>query len=927
MRAVIGLIFSLVLALCAVSQASAISLYEEDFVVKPELLSREMQLALTKEHALSTLKQQLSLVEKQNNNYEMDPEYWHLKAMVECKQQKHTDALQDITRAIELSRAQRGAADDNFVLDRAIIKSKLGMFQAAVEDCHAVNPSWRSIWALSNVLKAGERFSEADRVLKDAVYDATLDEDLSYEGNWQLQQLFAAAGGVNPKVPTLRRGSADEIFAAIDAISRLDKLPTGSELRGILKVEWIPNTYDKYQSYKPTTQPCGPFRSVWLESTDPGLECLHLNVERSVSTIKEDEIRARYNAKTWEELYPGGISGCSGPERVISSTQGCVDRSFVFPPENRIGLMSVIFKWTNKALIPKAVPQLPLGISPKQFAERFNKVGSASSPPMVWTPELVIDKPRQAPHITCGNETFVGYFTDDKAKLVGINIESSDHDATTFWSAVKAVMESVYPSMLQAERDKLLNEMGLEPGDAPPSTFTHFVREGIKFEYTPPKKQNGCSMHVSRDASSPLSDLNIAPGYAEGPNTAEPVKPAAQTSTPQKSLEELLQSMRIGTSSLTEDKSRAALLRQLGPSIIRPTVQAMSLETANSQAWTSMAAACGPAVAAMDLSLQKPLYELLSDPHPPVRAAAAFILAVVASENNGSLPNSTGIKLCGLLEDPNVSVRHTTAQVLANISFTNPAVLPALQKALRGDSDPWVRCECAASLGNNLSRQGQKHIDPIVSTLASAVENDESAEVRAAAAGALENADSHRELAIPKLILGLADPSAEVHRACLATLARYGSEAQSAIPEISKDLDDLSLREVDSYSSALSRFGKSASVCLPKLIATIEAHGDDRYREIDGGFVELCRRLQEKAAPAVPILIDMLNRDHYDKKRSVIGVLAIIGPQAAAAESALVRIAETDPELKSQCVVALERIRTGSGTADQMDQQFFGWVY
>lgn len=74
MRAVIGLIFSLVLALCAVSQASAISLYEEDFVVKPELLSREMQLALTKEHALSTLKQQLSLVEKQNNNYEMDPD-------------------------------------------------------------------------------------------------------------------------------------------------------------------------------------------------------------------------------------------------------------------------------------------------------------------------------------------------------------------------------------------------------------------------------------------------------------------------------------------------------------------------------------------------------------------------------------------------------------------------------------------------------------------------------------------------------------------------------------------------------------------------------------------------------------------------------------------------------------------------------------
>jgi len=147
--------------------------------------------------------------------------------------------------------------------------------------------------------------------------------------------------------------------------------------------------------------------------------------------------------------------------------------------------------------------------------------------------------------------------------------------------------------------------------------------------------------------------------------------------------------------------------------------------------------------------------------------------------------------LTKLLADPDANVRAGAAQSLGKMGATASEAVPALIRGL-GDKESSVRNKVAVSL----SRMGSRAVTALSEAL-----QDESINIRLAAAQTLALCGSNAQAAVPALTEALKDSKAIVRRNAAFALGKVGPSAIDAVPALVGRLKDKD-EEVRTYAAA-----------------------------------------------------------------------------------------------------------------------------
>ena len=328
-----------------------------------------------------------------------------------------------------------------------------------------------------------------------------------------------------------------------------------------------------------------------------------------------------------------------------------------------------------------------------------------------------------------------------------------------------------------------------------------------------------------------------------------------------------------------------------------------------------------------DIPIQAPatvktISALTTDPEPDVRAAALRTLATVRTEREAS-----AAKLEAALKGPAPQVRKAAAAGLVSLGAVGKISVPGLIE-LMADPDPATQTAAVRALGD-LGAGAASAIPLLVEQLGNAA-------LQSAAAEALGKIGAASEPAVPKLLALAEGKDRELGIVSMQALGGIGRPAESALPVLYAALknDD---REIRSAAfQALPKIEPDKDKLLPIYLSALEE--PTRVRRI---AAQALKQFGEKARPAVPALLTMLDRD-MDRPIALEALRAIhvrevpplltalnhkdatvrafaceslgeLGPEAHEATSALEQKAQTEGEpVRSAAKKALERINAKS---------------
>ncbi len=230
-----------------------------------------------------------------------------------------------------------------------------------------------------------------------------------------------------------------------------------------------------------------------------------------------------------------------------------------------------------------------------------------------------------------------------------------------------------------------------------------------------------------------------------------------------------------------------------------------------------------------------------------------------------------------------------------NREHTLPAV-PVLTDLLN-DKDSHVRAAAASALGE-INMLGAKATGLLIQQLTDA---DKQAAIRAGLA--VKKAKVDAGTAIPGLIALFRRPEREIREWAMEALAKIGPTAVPALLKLLKEGDREgrvgaieSLRKMEVDHDSLEAIVGDVAVPLAEALKD-----EDRWVRHCAGYTLYC--LHEKAAPALPTLIALLDHERNATRVEAIGVLGILDPRAV---PALVRaLGDADPLIRAAAASSL----------------------
>jgi len=233
--------------------------------------------------------------------------------------------------------------------------------------------------------------------------------------------------------------------------------------------------------------------------------------------------------------------------------------------------------------------------------------------------------------------------------------------------------------------------------------------------------------------------------------------------------------------------------------------------------------------------------------HPlwSARRDAAESLAAIGSKANPAIP-----RLVESLSDIEPLVRRSAARALGAVGNGSEEAAIGLITALQ-DGDWVVRREAAFSLG--ILRTAAEVVVPSIRKI---LGNNESNDLRQAAALALSGLAPDSKEALPELVAALQDENWQLRAEVANALGKMGYDAKDAVPELAKLLLDTDWRVVEQVVESLSKIGHPAVPALINALndsnitarwASARALGAMGNDAIDA-LVSLAKTLQDKVA-------------------------------------------------------------------------------
>ena len=209
-------------------------------------------------------------------------------------------------------------------------------------------------------------------------------------------------------------------------------------------------------------------------------------------------------------------------------------------------------------------------------------------------------------------------------------------------------------------------------------------------------------------------------------------------------------------------------------------------------------------------------------------------------------------------------------------SIGKPAV-PVLEKLMLDEDDRWKRRAAALALAKSCPEGEEKVRQALVA--------HPNAEVRHAAASALDHRDLIHKDNIPPLIKALSDPDSQVRCQAACSLQPHGPSARSAVPALLGLMDDESGWAARAAIRALGAIHADAKRVVPRLMALLTAPPGTRDYDLRVCAAGALGEYGPPAVAAVPLIIPLL-KSHPSVRLVALKALAKIGgrPAAAAAE-------------------------------------------
>jgi HEAT repeat protein len=294
------------------------------------------------------------------------------------------------------------------------------------------------------------------------------------------------------------------------------------------------------------------------------------------------------------------------------------------------------------------------------------------------------------------------------------------------------------------------------------------------------------------------------------------------------------------------------------------------------------------------------LFTALSDAEPLVRKYAALALGKLSPS-----AESTS-RLLAALDDKDAEVRAAAASSLGELKPDDPAVLPALLKAAKGDPDVTVRTNAIAGVG----RYGDRAAEAVPTLLDFLKENDSPrGSPHESAVLALKEVGP-RSLPALTQALGRKEPRTRI--GVLKVLTLFGPAAGPAVPDVEKrliDEDPLVGLEAIQCLWAIERKADRAVPAVRKHLHTKEA--DPRKRgPIRLKAIYVLGEVGPDAKDAVPDLLAVLKEDPESPlRRYAAQALGKMTPDPVIVE-ALKTAAKTDgdPDVCGAANEALKRL-------------------
>ncbi len=317
--------------------------------------------------------------------------------------------------------------------------------------------------------------------------------------------------------------------------------------------------------------------------------------------------------------------------------------------------------------------------------------------------------------------------------------------------------------------------------------------------------------------------------------------------------------------SATVEGAAAEALTKIGEPAVQPLIAALKHEDAGicHNAAKVLSKIGEPAV--------QPLIDVLEDENENARADAAYALGIIR--------DSRAVEpLISVLNDGHADVRKSAAHALGRAQDKR-AVEPLT--ALLQDEEWYVRSTAADALGKI---EDSRALDALVNAL-----EDEDFGVRRSAAHALELIGDKR--AIEPLTAALEDFNAEVQAAAARALKAIREKESTPVPvpaEVQELIDKLNSENPEERAGAayeLGQMGEKAAPAVPFLIEMLE--GNARFDFAGAGRittpgVEAACALVKIGKPAVEPLIEALRHEDRRIRISAAAVLAETGDARAA---------------------------------------------
>lgn len=304
------------------------------------------------------------------------------------------------------------------------------------------------------------------------------------------------------------------------------------------------------------------------------------------------------------------------------------------------------------------------------------------------------------------------------------------------------------------------------------------------------------------------------------------------------------------------------------------------------------------------------LVDLLDTNNKNVQLQAASVLERLSTNPDFSISDSSLKTLIAILRgSKEPEVKASLVRVLGNIGPKNEDVKAAIIENISGDAEATTKRNAIEALAKLAQQEKPEFHRKSTEILVGILRGDDAPSLRKAAAIALSRYHNDPEVAVPALIDALNDNYLLVRTAAVQAIGNYHSGAEAAVPPLLKLLEEEPNEGIRSSSIyTLRTIGREDQRVVDKFIELL----DDP--KLGRSIMSYLYYFGDRAAPAVPKLIKMLDSSDRYQRQYACRALGAIGIDAKEALPALEKATrDSDASVRSNAQTAINNINRING--------------